>query len=442
MDIYIFFSDSVRCEKIQSVILSGRIRSISEFEALYDFLLPETIEIDFFFLYNVRKSTNAKETAMFDLDIEQFWRDEALTHKENCFSKDTPQAALGIRMSDECVFAELGEEGEPWGYTPPDRRYELNCRYNEKAVKIVGRPLLAENKPSAAPKVTIPAFRQIGEVFGGKYVFDGKTTWLRGNLADEEQLKKKLDEIDVLLADPEAFRSFVLPKDWDERCRAVYEMYGQRPGQFTHIRGPVTLATSVYGTENLLFLYYDDEPLFTRFADTITNVVHAYISLFIRESGHTEENFYHGFSFADDDSNLMTPDMYKAFGYRVLKSVFARTAPDPDDSRFQHSDSAMGHLIPLLADFNLTGCNFGPTVTVQEIRKYMPKTRIDGQLAPFTFMRNNDADIIAEVKRDCEAAKENDARGLNLTTAGSINNGSLLTSMRTVMAAIQKYGRY
>ena len=134
--------------------------------------------------------------------------------------------------------------------------------------------------------------------------------------------------------------------------------------------------------------------------------------------------------------------MYKAFGYRVLKKVFAHCAPDPGDYRYQHSDSAMGHLIPLLADFDLQGVNFGPTVTVQEIRKYMPCTRIDGQLAPFTFMRNVEDDIIAEVKRDCEAARENDARGLNLTTAGSINNGSLLTSMRTVMAAIQNYGRY
>ena len=63
-----------------------------------------------------------------DLDIEQFWKDEAIAHKENCFSKDAPQVALGIRMSEECVFAELGEEGQPWGYTPAERRYELNCR--------------------------------------------------------------------------------------------------------------------------------------------------------------------------------------------------------------------------------------------------------------------------------------------------------------------------
>jgi uroporphyrinogen decarboxylase len=39
-------------------------------------------------------------------------------------------------------------------------------------------------------------------------------------------------------------------------------------------------------------------------------------------------------------------------------------------------------------------------------------------------------------------AKVGDIRGLNLTTAGSINNGSSLMSMRTVMHAIQKYGRY
>lgn len=379
---------------------------------------------------------------MLDLDMEQFWRDEENAHEENCFSKKAAQVALGIRMSDECVFAELGEEGEPWGYTDPVRRYDLNCRYNEKARKIVGRSLLAENKPENMPAVTIPEYRQIGEVFGGKYVFDGKNTWLKGSMSDVDDLAKKLAEVKLLVKDPEAFRSFVLPRDWDERCKAVYELYGTHPAQFTHIRGPVTLACSVFGTENLVYLYYDDEGLFRYFAETIGDVVMAYINLFVQESGHTMENFAHGFSFADDDCQLMTPDMYKAFGYPVLKRVFDYVSPNPEDMRYQHSDSAMGHLLPLLADFNLTGCNFGPTLTVGEIRKFMPKTRIDGQLAPFTFMRNVEEDIIAEVKRDCEAAKVDDLRGLNLTTAGSINNGSMLASMRTVMAAIQNFGRY
>lgn len=379
-----------------------------------------------------------------DLDIEQFWKDEETAREENCFSKKAKQAALGIRMSDECIFAELGEEGQPWGYTDPQRRYDLNCRYNEKAIKIVGRPLLSERKPDPKQDLLpkLPERKQIGEVFGGQYVFDGNTTWLRGTLNDAEDLKKKLDEIDFLLADKERFRSFVLPPDWDEKCRIVFETTGRRPGLANGIRGPVTLATSVYGTENLLFLYYDDEGLFKRFGDTITRVLEAFADLFIVEAGYTPDNFPHGYWFNDDDSNLLTPEMYKLLGYPTLKAMFEKYAPNPGDQRYQHSDSAMGHLIPLLADFDLTGCNFGPTVMVRDIRKYMKKTRIDGQIAPFTFMRNNEDDIIAEVKRDCEAAKEGDIRGLLVSTAGSINNGSLLTSMRVVMAAIQTYGRY
>ena len=382
---------------------------------------------------------------LLDLDSDQFWKDDELAHKENCFSKEAPQVALGIRMSDECVFAELGEEGEPWGYTPRERRYELNCRYNEKAQKIVGRPLLQENKPlppEKQPKVTIPQYRMIGEVFGGEYVFNGQTTWLHGTVKEPEELKKLLASVRVMANDPEAFRKFVLPKDWDERCKAAYELYGQRPSQFKAVRGPVTLATSVFGIEELTYLYYDDEELFSEFFDVIGDVILAYIKLFITESGNTYETFQHRFRFFDDDCYLLTPDMYRASGYPVLKRVFDFACPNPEDFRYQHSDSAMGHLLPLLADFNLTACNFGPTLTVQEIRKHMPHTQIEGQLAPFTFMKNVESDIIAEVKRDCEAAKENDARGLNLATAGSINNGSLLTSMRCVMAAIQKYGRY
>ena len=371
---------------------------------------------------------------MLDLDIEQFWKDEENAHEDNCFSKNTKQVALGIRMSGECVFAELGEEGEPWGYTPPDRRLELNKRYNEKALKIVGRKLLGENLPEPEDS-KFPAYRQIGEVFGGKYVFDGKTTWLQGTINGEKELERKLDEIDRM-----DLREFILPPDWDEKKRYIFEKYGKRPGQFRSIRGPVTLATSVFGTEDFIFLLYDAPELAKRFSDTIAKVIIGYYDIFVEESGNSSTK--DGFGFNDDNSALLSPELYEMFGYPILKKVFEHCAPNPGDRRFQHSDSAMEHLIPILGRLNLTGCNFGPTVTVDKIRQHMKNTRIDGCLAPFTFMSNDDERIIAEVKRDCEAAKIDDIRGLNLATAGSINNGSLLTSMRTVMAAIQNYGRY
>ena len=375
---------------------------------------------------------------MLSLDIEQFWRDDELAHRENCFAAAAPQMALGIRMSDECVFAELGEEGDPWGVTPLERRIELNKRYNEKAVKIVGRPLLREKFAPADAR--FPAFRQIGEVFGGTYYFDGHTTWLTQGMNTVEDLEKRLDWIDALT--PQSFKDFVLPENWESEKKRLAQMYNLRPPLFRHIRGPVTLACSVFGTENLIFLIYDEPELAERFSRTITRVVKLYIDLFDSEAGYTRETSPHGFSFADDNSALLTPDMYELFGFPILRDIFAYQCPNPTDWRFQHSDSAMGHHLPALGRLNLSGCNFGPTVSVAEIRKYMPHTRIDGVLAPLVFMRNETDEIIAQVKRDAQQARESGVKGVNFATAGSINNGSLLTSMRTVMAAIQNYARY
>lgn len=373
-----------------------------------------------------------RRRAMLDLDVEQFWKDDAIAHEDNCFSEKAPQVALGIRMSDECVFAELGEDGEQWGYTPLQRRIELNKRYNEKALKIVGRKLLYEDYKEEP--IRLPGYKQIGTVFGGEYRKSdaGGSTWLASDCDSEQKLEKLLDKIDKM-----NIREFILPPNWESEKKRVYEATGRKPGNFQSIRGPVTLATSIFGVERLIFLIYDEPELAQRFSDTIKRVVLEYIKIFEEESGKKAC----GFSFFDDDSNLLTPEMYEMFGYPVLKAVFEYTSPNENDRRFQHSDSAMGHLLPILGRLNLTGCNFGPTVMIDEIRKYMPKTRIDGQIAPFTFMRNDREQIKKEVLRDCEMAKRC-GRGVNLTTAGSINNGSSLESMRYIMALIQNYGRY
>ena len=132
--------------------------------------------------------------------------------------------------------------------------------------------------------------------------------------------------------------------------------------------------------------------------------------------------------------------MYEFFAYPILKTMFDRYAPAPGDKRYQHSDSAMGHLLPVLSRLNFTGVNFGPTLPVSLIRQHLPGAVIEGQLAPFTFSRNEEENMVAEFLRDFEQARAQ--RGLLFATAGSINNGSRLTGMRLIMAAIQEFGRY
>lgn len=368
-----------------------------------------------------------------DLDIEQFWKDDELAHQENCFSKNAPQAALGIRMSNECVYAELGEEGHPWDPIDPVRQAELNKRYNDKAERIVGRRLLQESFDT----VHFPQVKRIGEVFGSRYEFVNHSEWLHRCAETPEEVEKMLDRVEKL-----DIRAFMLPENWESEKKRIFEETGRLPGRMRHIRGPVTLACSLMGEENFIFLVLDEPDLAKRFSETITKVVITMGDIMDEEAGvKPEERGKYGFSFADDNCCLLTPEMYEFFGYPILRDVFAHFASDEKASRFQHSDSDMGHLLPILGRLNLTGVNFGPNVLVPEIRKYLPNARIDGCLAPFAFMRNDEKEIIAQVRRDCEAAREN-GYGLNVATAGSINNGSLLESMRLVMAVIQNYGRY
>ena len=364
------------------------------------------------------------------MDLEQFWKDDAAAHEENCFSPNSPQVALGIRMSDECVFAELGEDGAPWAHTPAERRSDLNKRYNDKAEKIVGIRLLNEN--FAPPESHLPEVKRIGEVFGGRYIWLNDTEWLERGITTPQQLEAQLDKIDKT-----DLRSFILPLDWEEQCRIKFEKYGTRPSCHNGVRGPVTLACSVFGIENLIYLITDAPELAKRFSGTIADVIIKTTEIMQKEAGR--ETF--GFGFNDDNCCMLNAEMYEFFAYPILKRVFERFCPEPKHWRYQHSDSAMEHLLPVLGKLNLHGVNFGPSVTIDKIRKYMPKTRIDGCIAPFTFMNSDRAALVSEVKRDCEMAKRY-GKGVNLTTAGSINNGSSLENLRTVMQGICEYGRY
>ncbi|NLW20427.1 MAG: hypothetical protein GXY84_03530 [Clostridiales bacterium] len=367
---------------------------------------------------------------MHELDMEQFWRDDALAHEGNCFNQ-APQVPLGILMSDECVFAELDEPGTPWMPIPLSRRRELNRRYNDKAERLVGRRLLQEDfLPDDA---NLPGVRRIGEVFGGQYIYHNETEWLTQSVRSFRELEALLDWVERM-----DIRAFMLPGNWEAEKRRVHERYGLRPQPLRHIRGPVTLACSIMGAEDLIFLILDAPDLARRFSDTITRVILQMAAVMDEEAG-TSAALTRGFSFADDNCCLLSPPLYELFGLPVLQRVFSVYSPDEDDMRYQHSDSAMGHLLPLLGQARLNGVNFGPTVLVPEIRQHLPKARIDGCLAPLVFMRNDREEIIRQVTRDCQHALV--YNGVNIATAGSINNGSSLDSLRLVMQVIQNHGR-
>jgi uroporphyrinogen decarboxylase len=251
---------------------------------------------------------------------------------------------------------------------------------------------------------------------------------------DVDELKALLDRVEEL-----DIRRFILPDNWQEEKARLLAL-GVRPPLYRYQRGPVTFAMSVFGVENLIFLLLDQPDLAARFRDAILRSMLEIARVLDVEAGFTPDNSPRGFGFADDNCALLTPEMYEFFGYPILEAVFAQYSPEPQHRRYQHSDSAMGHLLPLLGRLGMNRTNFGPTLTVSEIREHLPHAVIRGQLAPFTFCRNEEENIVAEFIRDFKMAREK--RGLLFMTAGSINNGSRLTSMRLIMSAIQHFGRF
>jgi len=368
------------------------------------------------------------------VDPDRFWADQAVAAADP-FGADIPQVPLGIMMSWECIPTELGVESDPWRYMH-DKEWalELNKAYNDRAERIVGRRLLNEASPSEKPR--FPGHKGLNDLFEAKNEWHAGSWWLQQSAHGEDELRALLDRVETRLDD---LRAWMLPPDWDER-KAECLAAGVKPPLYRGQRGPVTFATSVYGTEEFLFLVLDNPDLAVRFRDAILRGMLGIAAVLDEEAGHTPETAPRGFGFCDDNCCLMTPEMYELFAYPILKGVFDRYSPDSGDNRFQHSDSAMGHLLPLLGRLDLTGANFGPTLTVSEIREHLPNGVIHGQLAPFTFSRNEEEKIVREFLRDFEQARA--ARGLRFATAGSINDGSRLSGMRLIMAAIQRYGRY
>lgn len=366
------------------------------------------------------------------VDLEQFWADQDVAVLDP-FGTHIPQVPTKTILTGECVFDELGVPEDAYRYQHDAAwRCELNKAYNDKAETLVGRRILSEDLPD--PRLTYPATKGLHDVFEARNEWHDQSWWLTQSAHDEGELEALLDRVEAC-----DIRSFMLPDTWEE-AKARLLPQGIKPSLYRGQRGPVTFATSVYGVENLIALILTNPELATRFSRAIYRTMLEMARVLDEEAGYTPETAPRGFGFADDNCYLMTPDMYQLFGYPVLEALFARYAPDPHDKRYQHSDSAMSHLLPLLGALGLNRVNFGPTVMVDAIREYLPKAVIDGVLAPFTYSRNEHVNIVLEFLRDFELARAE--RGLVFATAGSINNGTKLTSMRLVMAAIQRYGRY
>jgi uroporphyrinogen decarboxylase len=150
-------------------------------------------------------------------------------------------------------------------------------------------------------------------------------------------------------------------------------------------------------------------------------------------------NEWPGWWITDDNSALFSPALYREYCFPMLEKVLDALAPG-DARRYQHSDSAMAHLLDQQYELGIRVVNYGPTVDAGLIREKMPDAYIHGQMPPFLLRNGSPEEIRQRVIDDFEKAGA--TGGLMVTTAGSLAAGTGVGRMRWLMWVVQNECRY
>jgi uroporphyrinogen decarboxylase len=356
-----------------------------------------------------------------DLDLAAFWAEN-----ERCyiFSSDKPRCPLSFSPDDHWLFEFLGVPSTVRYYHNKPYRDDLHRQANRLLMQFIGQTYFEEDTWETAP-------RRIENLFGCEFAYHEQSTpWLMPVTDDPVEFCRILDQ-----AERTNLLAWALPDDfcaeWERRKSEGKPL----PALGTGSRGPATVMTSVLKPETFFYWSVDHPDLLRRFRDLLA-VKMVELNQVLRSFSATNEP---GWWITDDNCALFNRRLYHEYCYPVLDTVLIALAPGAA-RRYQHSDSAMGHLIEQQYALGIRFVNYGPTVAAGAIREKMPDAWICGQLPPMLLRNGSLEEIRRHVVHDFYQA--GGTGGLEITTAGSLAAGTDLDRMRWLMRVVQEECRY
>lgn len=355
------------------------------------------------------------------LDLDAFWEEN-----RRCSARGTqkPRCSVSFSPDDHWLFEFMNIPSTVRYYQDKPYRDALHREVNELTQKYVGQQFFDEDTWQFSPN-------RIEYLFGCKpALLEGGTPWLTPATDDAKQFTALVDR-----AAATDLRSWTFPEEflaeWEQRREQGRPLLRLGEGS----RGPATIMTSVLHPETALLWMLDEPDLMRRFCEVLALKM-VELNTVLREfSGNKQPGWW----ITDDNCALLSPRLYRAFCYPVLEKVLAAMAPG-DARRYQHSDSAMGHLLPMQYALGIREVNYGPTVDAALIREKMPDAVIHGHMPPF-LLRNGSAEQIRQRVID-DFRKAGQTGLLVVTTAGSLAAGTGVGRMRWFMQVVQDHCRY
>jgi len=355
------------------------------------------------------------------LDVQEFWAENAGCE---AFTTNKPRCALSFSPDDHWLFEFTHAPSTLRYYQDKAYRDQLHREANQVTSTYVGRTFFENDTWVYSPK-------RIENLFGSDFTYtEGSTPWLAHVTDDPAEFARVLDR-----AEATDVKEWALPDEYRREWEARRARGLALPLLGTGSRGPATIMTSVLQPEIVFFWCYDHPQLMQRFRDILaTKMIE--LNRALREfSGNTQSGWW----ITDDNCTLFNRALYREYCVPVLEKVLDAMAPR-GSWRYQHSDSAMGHLLGYQRELGITSVNYGPEVDAALIRENMPEAVINGHTPPFLLRNGSPDEIKARVMSDFQ--KAGTTGGLIVTTAGSLAAGTGVGRMRWYMQLVQEHCRY
>ena len=356
-----------------------------------------------------------------DLNLEAFWAENELCEE---FTTHKPRCAVSFAPDDHWLFEFMQVPSTLRYYHDKAYRDGLHREVNVITQQHLGKKFFDEDTWVHSP-------RRIENLFDCEFTYtEGATPWLTPATNDPDEFAKILDRVEATdiarWALPEEFL-----REWEERKSAGKPLPSLGAGS----RGPATIMTSVLHAETVFYWIYDHPQLMQRFRDILARKMIELNRVLRAFSGTTPPGWW----ITDDNCALFNRKLYHEYCFPVLEQVLNAMAPR-GARRYQHSDSAMGHLLDDQRALGINSVNYGPEVDAAMIRAKMPEAIINGHTPPLLLRNGTPDEIEARVISDFQ--KAGTTGGLIVTTAGSLAAGTGVGRMRWFMQLVEKHCRY
>ena len=157
------------------------------------------------------------------------------------------------------------------------------------------------------------------------------------------------------------------------------------------VLGPMTLAMQLMGPEKALFLAADEPDLFAKVLDFSLEIAISFGLAQIEAGAHLPLVFDPSASPA-----VIPPQFFREFVLPRLKRLFSELKAGGSFASWLHIAGPAGTIYPFYQDAGVDIANFDYCIDPLQVRQILPRTCLDGNIKPLSFIEATRDDIAKE----------------------------------------------